>query len=72
LGPDDVPVPVARRLFPAGEIIGASVGSLEEAVGGEGADYWGIGPLNGSATKTDSGAPLGIAGFREILARSDC
>ena len=70
LGPDDVPVSVARRLFSRGEIIGASVGSIEEVARGEEADDWGIGPLNGSATKVDAGPSLGIAGFRRILSQA--
>lgn len=70
LGPDDVPVSVVRRLFTHGEVIGASVGSIEEAARGEKADYWGVGPLNGSATKLDAGSSLGIAGFRQIVAQA--
>jgi thiamine-phosphate pyrophosphorylase len=70
LGPDDVPVSVARRLFTRGEIIGASVGSIEEVARGEEADYWGVGPLNGSATKLDAGPSLGVAGFKRIIAQA--
>ncbi|HEY7026891.1 MAG TPA: thiamine phosphate synthase [Gemmatimonadales bacterium] len=70
LGPDDVPVSVARRLFTQGEVIGASVGSIAEVARGEEADYWGIGPLNGSATKLDAGPSLGIAGFQRIVAQA--
>jgi len=70
LGPDDVPVSVVRSLFTQGEVIGASVGSIKEAASGEKADYWGIGPLNGSATKLDAGPSLGIAGFRQIVAQA--
>jgi thiamine-phosphate diphosphorylase len=70
LGPDDVPVSVARGLFTQGEVIGASVGSIEEAASGKEADYWGVGPLNGSATKLDAGKSLGIAGFRQIVAQA--
>jgi thiamine-phosphate diphosphorylase len=70
LGPDDVPVSVVRSLFTQGEVIGASVGSIEEAARGEGADYWGVGPLNGSATKLDAGPSLGIVGFRRIVAQA--
>ena len=70
LGPDDMPVSVARRLFPAGLIVGASVGSTEEARRADAADYWGIGPLNGSGTKLDAGPALGIEGFQRIAALS--
>jgi len=70
LGPDDVPISVVRSLFTQGEVIGASVGSIEEVAKGEEADYWGVGPLNGSATKLDAGPSLGIAGFRRIVAQA--
>jgi len=70
LGPDDVPVAVARRLLTRGEVIGASVGSIEEVARGEEADYWGVGPLNSSATKLDAGPSLGVVGFRRIVAQA--
>jgi thiamine-phosphate pyrophosphorylase len=70
LGPDDVPVSVARRLFTRGEVIGASVGSIEEIAKGQEADYWGVGPLNGSATKLDTGPSLGVVGFQRIVAEA--
>ena len=70
LGPDDVPVSVVRSLFSQGGVIGASVGSIEEAARGKEADYWGVGPLNGSATKLDAGPSLGIGGFRHLVAQA--
>jgi thiamine-phosphate pyrophosphorylase len=66
LGPDDVPVAVARRLAPAGFIIGASVGSEREARSAVAADYWGIGPWRSTATKDDAGTALGVEGFRAL------
>jgi len=66
LGPDDVPVPLARRLAPAGFMLGASVGSATEAGEGRRADYWGVGPLRGSTTKADAGPPIGIEGFQAL------
>ncbi len=66
LGPDDVPVPLARRLAPPGFLVGASVGTPAEAPAGAGADYWGVGPWRTSATKADAGAALGPEGFRRI------
>jgi thiamine-phosphate pyrophosphorylase len=66
LGPDDLPVPLARRIAPPGFIIGASVESVDEAGAAAGADYWGIGPWRSSATKSDAGAALGVAGFRRL------
>lgn len=68
LGPEDLPVALARRIVPAGFVIGASVGMVEEAGGGRGADYWGVGPLRATPTKPGAGAALDIAGFRRILA----
>jgi thiamine-phosphate pyrophosphorylase len=66
LGPDDIPVPLARRIAPPGFIIGASVGLESELANGVDADYWGIGPWSGTSTKDDAGAALGAAGFARI------
>lgn len=68
LGPDDLPVPLARKIAPAGFIIGASVGTESEAAGAAGADYWGVGPWRTTSTKADAGAALGPDGFRRIVA----
>jgi len=68
LGPEDLPVALARRIVPAGFVIGASVGLAEEAVNGLGADYWGVGPLRTTLTKPGAGAALELAGFRQIVA----
>jgi len=66
LGPDDIPVSMARRITPAGFLIGASVGSAKEAPLGAGADYWGVGPLHATATKSDSGGAIGLEGFAAV------
>ena len=63
LGPDDVPLTAARRVAPTGFLIGVSVGSIDEARMAQNADYWGIGPLHGTSTKPDAGAPLDVQGF---------
>jgi thiamine-phosphate pyrophosphorylase len=68
LGPDDVPVELARRVAPEGFIIGASVGHEGELENGRAADYWGVGPWRQTGTKGDAGAPLGADGFRKIAA----
>ena len=68
LGPDDMPVALARPLFPPGKLIGASVGTAAEAAHNAGADYWGVGPWRATATKTDAGPSLGAEGFRRIVA----
>ena len=67
LGPDDLPVAMARRIVPAGFVLGASVGSAAEAGQGALADYWGVGPLRGTATKVDAGGAIGVEGFRTIV-----
>jgi thiamine-phosphate pyrophosphorylase len=68
LGPDDMPVSLARRIAPPGFIIGASVGSEVEAKGAEEADYWGVGPWRVTSTKADAGAALGPSGFERLAA----
>ena len=70
LGPDDMPVAMARRISPAGFVIGASVGVEDELVNGSEADYWGVGPWAATATKHDAGAALGPAGFARIVAQA--
>ena len=66
LGPEDLSVELTRRIVPPGFIIGASVGSPEEATLAGGADYWGIGPWRVTATKGNAGAALGAEGFRGL------
>ena len=63
LGPDDLPVAAVRALAPRSFIIGASLGSGEEVASARGADYVGIGPAFGTASKGDAGPPLS---FEEI------
>lgn len=70
LGPDDVPIRLARRLAPPGFILGASVGSAAEAALASEADYWGIGPWHATGTKADAGAALGPGGFAALVALS--
>lgn len=57
LGRSDLPVPVARRLWPGGGIFGASAAALAEAreavLGG--ADYVGFGAVYSTATKPEAG-----------------
>lgn len=67
LGPDDIPVGLARRIAPPGFLLGASVGSeAEAALAGE-ADYWGIGPWRATGTKKDAGTGLGAEGFSRLF-----
>ncbi len=67
LGPDDIPVNLARAISPPGFIIGASVGTEAEAAPAAEAEYWGVGPWRESVTKGDAGAALGTEGFRQIV-----
>jgi thiamine-phosphate pyrophosphorylase len=66
LGPEDMPVALARRIAPPGFIIGASVGSEAESKPAADADYWGVGPWRVTSTKTDAGAALGPSGFQRL------
>jgi thiamine-phosphate pyrophosphorylase len=66
LGPDDMPVEMARRIAAPGFILGISVGSGAEAVRASAADYWGIGPWRDTTTKEDAGTGLGSEGFRRL------
>ena len=67
LGPDDMPIAIAREMAP-NLIIGGSVYSLEEAVRAEseGADFLGAGSVFASPTKTDARV-IGLNGLREIV-----
>lgn len=71
LGPDDIAPSLARRIVPAGFVIGASVGSVAELERGGAADYWGIGPLHATRTKADAGSALGRDGMQRLVARAD-
>jgi thiamine-phosphate pyrophosphorylase len=66
LGPDDLPVALARAIAPPGFVIGASVGSDAEAAAAGEADYWGIGPWRVTTTKADAGTGLGADGFARL------
>ena len=67
LGPDDVPVHLARTIAPPGFIVGASVGTEVEAAPAAEADYWGVGPWRETTTKGDAGSALGTDGFQRIV-----
>jgi thiamine-phosphate pyrophosphorylase len=71
VGPDDLPVAVARRLLRPGMVLGASAGSVEEAVAAERdrADYLGVGAVyEARGSKADAGAPVGPERVRAIRA----
>jgi len=70
LGPDDLPVSAARRILGPTAIIGASAGTVEEAIEAEaeGASYLGVGCIYGTASKPDAGEPVGPERIAEIRA----
>ena len=71
VGPDDLPVAVARRLLRPGMILGASAGTVAEAVAAEedGADYLGVGAVyEARGSKADAGAPVGPERLRQVRA----
>lgn len=56
VGPEDLPVPVVRKLLGPDGIIGASASSVEEALSlqAEGADYLGVGAVFPTMTKQNT------------------
>ena len=71
VGPDDLPVAMVRRLLRPGMVLGASAGTVEEAVAAErdGADYLGVGAVfEARGSKADAGAPVGPERVRAIRA----
>jgi thiamine-phosphate diphosphorylase len=70
LGADDLPVSSARAAAPAGFIIGSSAGTEAELARVAGADYVGIGPVFGSASKLDAGPAIGAAEFSRLAKRA--
>lgn len=68
VGPDDMPVALARQLLGRDKIVGASAGTVEEARAAiaDGADYLGVGAIFATTTKADAGAPIGLEGLQHI------
>jgi len=62
LGDEDLPLAAARRIVPPGFLLGMSADSVELAREAErdGADYVGVGPVHGTASKADAGDPIGV------------
>jgi thiamine-phosphate diphosphorylase len=67
LGVDDLPLEDARRLLGPDSVIGYSPETDEQAAGAlaRGADYLGVGPVFGTASKSDAGAAIGF----DVLSR---
>jgi thiamine-phosphate pyrophosphorylase len=70
LGQSDMPVELARQLLPPEVFIGLSVESVEDVARAKGqpADYLGVSPIYATPTKTDTAAPWGLAGLRQVRA----
>ncbi|MDR7544350.1 MAG: thiamine phosphate synthase [Armatimonadota bacterium] len=70
VGQDDLPVADARRLMGPERIVGASAGTVGEAVAAEadGADYVGVGSVFATTTKPDAGEAIGPEAIAEIKA----
>jgi thiamine-phosphate diphosphorylase len=68
LGQKDTPLSTAKKIIGDSMIIGISAEYLNDAVRAEkeGADYIGVGPIYSTATKTDTGAPIGLDGLIKI------
>jgi thiamine-phosphate pyrophosphorylase len=70
VGVGDVPAHALRRVVPPGFIIGASVGTDDEAASAAGADYVGIGPVFPTSTRTDGAVTLGLTEFTRLAQRA--
>ncbi|MDQ7859930.1 MAG: thiamine phosphate synthase [Armatimonadota bacterium] len=70
VGPDDLPVSDARHLLGPDRIVGASAGTVDEAVRAEadGADYLGVGSVFPTSSKADAGEAIGPEGLARIRA----
>ena len=70
LGQADLPIDQARRLAPAGFLLGGSAYSEEEArrAAAERPDYLGIGPIAATPSKRDVPGAIGWDGFARVRA----
>jgi thiamine-phosphate pyrophosphorylase len=74
LGQEDLPVAAARRVLPAGCLIGVSTHDLDEARAAvaAGADYIGVGPVFETRSKARPLAPRGLDLVRAVRAVVAC
>ena len=72
VGQDDLSAEDARRLIGPEKILGLSAGNLKELHGTapELVDYYGVGPVFATRSKSDAGAAIGIAGLHEVVANA--
>ena len=68
LGQDDMPCRTARKILGRNKIIGVTARNVREAKKArkDGADYIGVSPVFGTATKSDAGKPVGTGMVRKI------
>jgi thiamine-phosphate pyrophosphorylase len=68
VGPDDLAVADARRLLGPDKIVGASAGTVAEAVRAEadGADYIGVGSIFATTSKPDAGEAIGVEVLSQV------
>jgi len=73
VGQEDLPVAVVRRVVGAEMLIGASAGTVEQALAAvaEGADYLGVGAIFPTATKPEAD-PASLNTLREIRRQVSC
>jgi thiamine-phosphate pyrophosphorylase len=71
LGQDDLDAARAREILGPAGLIGVSAGTPEEAARVDRglADYVGIGAVYATATKSDAGPPIGVAGLATLAAK---
>lgn len=74
LGQDDLPVASARAMLGPEAIIGLTTGTLETVRGAEELqellDYVGAGPFRPTPTKDSGRTPLGVDGYRSLVAET--
>lgn len=72
IGQEDLSAQDARTLIGPGKILGLSAGNLAELHGTPAGliDYYGVGPIFATRSKTDAGAAIGIEGLRAVLAEA--
>ena len=68
LGDEDLPIADARKIVGGDMVIGYSPATLEDARQSArlGADYLGVGPVFGTATKADAGVAVGVRRIEEV------
>jgi thiamine-phosphate pyrophosphorylase len=68
VGQDDLPVTAARRIVPAGFLLGVSAetAALARQAEEDGADYVGVGPIYATGSKADAGDAVGTGRITEV------